>query len=81
MIWASLRPFQNCFQIVSSVNIKVVMMILMYFYALLWPYKRFVPKNIKSTKKIISPLISHIFKNSLLHLKGKTYGYNNILSS
>ena len=79
-MWASLRPFQNCFQIVSSVNIKVVMMILVHFYTLLWPYIRFVPKNIKSTKKVISPLISHTFKNSLLHLKGKTYGYNNILS-
>ena len=65
MIWASLRPFQNCFQIVSSVNIKVVMMILMYFYALLWPYIRFVPKNIKSTKKIISPLDGRQCGNNL----------------
>ena len=47
---ASMRPFQNCLQIVSSVNIKVVMMIFRVFYALLGPYIRFVPKNEKSTK-------------------------------
>ena len=45
---ASLRPFQNCHQIVSSVNIKIVMMILVFFkfntLLVLWPYIRFVPK-------------------------------------
>ena len=44
---ASLRPFQNCLQIDSSVNIKAVMMILVHIYALLWPYIRFVPKKRK----------------------------------
>ena len=42
---ASLRPFQNCLQIDSSVNIKAVMMILVHIYGLLWPYIRFVPKK------------------------------------
>ena len=32
---ASLRPFQNCLQIDSSVNIKAVMVILVHIYALL----------------------------------------------
>ena len=40
---ASLRPFQNCLQIDSSVNIKAVMMILVHIYALLCPYIRRVP--------------------------------------
>ena len=75
---ASLRPFQNCLQIDSSVNIKAVLMILVHIYALLWPYIRFVPK--KRKQNVISQFISHIFKHSLLHLKGITYGYNNILS-
>ena len=78
---ASLRPFQNCLQIDPSVNIKAVMMILVHIYALLWrPYIRFVPKKEKSKQNVISQLINHIFKHSLLHLKGITYGYNNILS-
>ena len=76
---ASLRPFQNCLQIDSSVNIKAVMMILVHIYALLRPYIGFVPKK-RSKQNVISQLINHIFKHSLLHLKGITYGYNNILS-
>ena len=47
---ASLRPFQNCLQIDSSVNIKAVMMILVHIYALLWPYIRFVTKKKKVNK-------------------------------
>ena len=74
---ASLRPFQNCLQIDASVN---MMMILVHIYALLWPYIRFVPKKEISKQNVISQLINHIFKHSLLHLKGITYGYNNILS-
>ena len=80
MMCASLRHFQNCLQIDSSVNIKAVMMILVHIYALLWPYIRFVPKKEKSKQNVISQLINQIFKHSLLHLKGITYGYNNILS-
>ena len=51
---ASLRPFQNCLQIDSSVNIKAVMMILVHIYALLWPYTGFVPKKEKSKQNVIS---------------------------
>ena len=32
-------------KLLSTQRVKVVMMILMFFYALLWPYIRFVPKN------------------------------------
>ena len=55
------------------------MMILVHIYALLWPYIRFVPKKRKSKQNVISQLINHIFKHSLLHLKGITYGSGSVL--